>query len=147
VWIRGKATVTIDAPPKEVWEWLVDSEKQKRWLGDTVEWLPDDRSQLRVGYRGREIMQTPGKPTECEIELVAYEPPRLLASDHSHEIFTAHSRAELSPAPGGTSFRSSVRIRYRKLGVWLRVLPAAPFYGRAVKGSLVQLKGLIEGGP
>ena len=146
MWIWGKASLGISAPPEAVWEWLVDPEKQRRWLGDTVEWLPAERSELRVGYRGREIMQTPGKPTECDIELTVYDPPRELASDHSHEWFTARSRFEVSGTGGGSHVTSSIRIRYRKLTVWLQVLPIAPFYSRAVKGSLVQLKGLIEGG-
>ena len=136
----------IAAPPEAVWEWLVDREKQQAWMKDDIEWLPADRSQLRVGYRGREIMQTPGKPTECDIELTAYDPPRELRSENTHEMFTARSAFEISASAGGSRVTSSIRIRYRKFTVWLRVLPAVPFYSRAVKGSLVQLKGLIEGG-
>ena len=40
---------------------------------------------------------------------------------------------------------TGARIRYRKVGVWLGVLPAAPFYSRAVKGRRAGQECLVCG--
>ena len=143
--ISGRASIDIAATPEAVFTWLIERDKQERWMGDTIEWLPSDPSQLRAGYRGTEIMQTPGRPTEAQVELTAYDPPRELAAAHEHELFRSQARFRLTGAGSGTNVESSIRIRYRSLKVWLQVMAVAPVYSRAVRGSLEQLKQLVEG--
>ena len=146
MWIRGKASITIAAAPEAIWEWLVDREKQKRWMKDDIEWLPADRSALRAGYVGTEIMRMPHGPSEARIELLEFDPPRRMVVSQQHDLFRARAVFELSPGSGGTRVTSSVRIRYRSLKTWLGVLPIVPFYGRVIKNGLKELKQLIEEG-
>ena len=146
MWIWGRASIGIAAPPVAVWSWLVERDKQKRWLRDEIEWLPADLSELRAGYRGTEIMQLPDGPSEARIELVEFEPPRRMVVRQEHAIFAARSLFVLDPRGGGTRVTSSVRIRYRSWQTWLGVLPVAPFYSRVVKGGLRDLKQLVEDG-
>ena len=142
--ISGKGSVVVAASPEAVFEWLVDREKQERWMGDTIEWLPGDRSQLRAGYRGEEIMKTPGRDTVAQVELAEYDPPRLLVSRHSHEVFEATSRMELEEHGAGTRVKLKTAITYRELSTWLKVLPIGPVYSRVVRQGLEKLKQLVE---
>ena len=144
MWIIGKASVAIAATPAEIWDWLVDREKQERWLKDEMEWLPADPSQLRAGYRGTEVMQMPHGPSEAQIELLEFDPPRRMLVRQEHEWFVARSRFELSPDGAGTRITSATRIRYRSLKTWLGVLPILPFYSRVIRGGLKELKQLVE---
>ena len=66
-------------------------------MGDTVEWLPPDRSQLRAGYRGTEIMKTPEKDSESQVEVLEYDPPRRMRTSHAHELFDATAGYRLEP--------------------------------------------------
>jgi len=146
MWIRGKASIDIAAPPDAIWEWLVDRDKQKAWMKDEIEWLPVDTSQLHAGYRGTEIMQFPQGPSEARIELVEYEPPRRMVAKQEHEWFSSRATFELSAAGAGTRVVSSVRIRYRSFKTWIQLLPIVPFYSRVIKTGLKDLKQLVEGG-
>jgi uncharacterized protein YndB with AHSA1/START domain len=144
--ISGRASIHIAAPPEQVWEYLVDAQKQQAWMGDTVEWLPPDRSQLREGYRGTEIMKTPGKDSESQVEVLEYEPPRRLRTSHGHELFTATAGYRLEPADAGTRFSTRVHIRYRSWGTWLKVAVVGPMYSRVMRQGLTKLKELVEAG-
>ncbi len=145
MWLWGRASIDIAVPPERIWLWLVEREKQKRWMGDDVEWLPSDLSQLRAGYVGTEVMQLPQGPSEATVELIEFDPPRRMVVRHEHAIFSTRAVFELDSGGGATKVTSSVRIRYRSLKTWLGVLPIAPFYSRVVKGGLKELKQLVEG--
>ena len=146
MWLPGRASVTIAAPPAEIWEWLVDRDKQERWLKDEMEWLPSDRSQLRAGYRGTEIMQMREGPQEARIEILEYDAPRKMRVRQEHERFVARSRFELRPSGTSTRITSATLIRYRSLLTWLGVLPILPMYSRVIRGGLKELKQLVEEG-
>jgi len=142
--ISGRASIEIAAPPEVVWEYLVDAGKQQAWMGDTVEWLPPERSQLRAGYRGTEIMQTPGKASESQVEVLEYDPPRRLRTSHAHELFDATAGYRLAPASSGTRFSTRVHIRYRSWSTWLKVAIVGPIYSRVMRQGLKRVKELAE---
>jgi uncharacterized protein YndB with AHSA1/START domain len=144
--ISGRASIDIAAPPEAVWEYLVDAEKQEAWMGDTVEWLPADRSRLRAGYRATEIMPTPGKPSESQVEVLEHDPPHRLRTSHAHELFTATAAYRLEPGGAGTRFSTRVHIRYSSWATWLKVAIVGPMYSRLMRQSLKRLRDLVERG-
>ena len=142
--ISGRASIHIAATPEAVFEYLVDAEKQQAWMGDTIEWLPPDRSQLRAGYKGTEIMKTPEKATESQVEVLEYDPPWKLRTSHGHELFTATADYRLEAAGAGTRFSTKVRIQYRSWGTWAKVMIVGPMYSRLMRQGLKKLKELAE---
>ena len=141
--ISGRASIDIAAPPEAVFDYLVDAEKQQAWMGDTVEWLPPDRSQLRAGYMGTEIMQTPEKATESQVEVLEYDPPWKLRTSHGHDLFTAMAVYRLEAVGDGTRFSTKVRIRYRSWETWAKVMIVGPMYSRLMRQGLVKLRELV----
>jgi uncharacterized protein YndB with AHSA1/START domain len=76
--IAVSASVEINAPTGEVFEWLTDPAKMTAWAGFDQGWLPADSSELKVGYHGKASLPTPYGVGEAEVEVTAYDPPRRL---------------------------------------------------------------------
>lgn len=151
--ISASGSVDLAPPPERAFEWLIDARRQGEWLGDAVEWLPTDRSQLRVGYRGTELVKMPqGVPPKIvevptEVELTAYEPPSLFESTSSNESVTIKTAYRFAAEGSGTRLEAGVETTYRGQTGELaaRVEDAMrQMQQQGIEASLQRLKALVE---
>lgn len=151
MWSWGTAEIEIARRPEDVWEWLVDPELLGRWLETEVEAFPADRSLLREGYQGREIVPLPGRglrgqtQEQATITVTRYNPPRELATTTDMRYALMRSTQTLEPRTGGTLVRSRFRMRHR--GVMVVFGPLVMGRVRAgLRDQMARLKTLAETG-
>jgi uncharacterized protein YndB with AHSA1/START domain len=73
-------TIQIDRPPAEVFPWLSEPERLKRWISWLEEVRPIETTPTHVGSKRLFVMNDPNMKRKLEImsEAVAYDPPRHL---------------------------------------------------------------------
>jgi len=76
--IPTRSSVDISAPREEVFSWLVEPAKLVTWLGGSGS-MPQDRTQLRVGFRGQSPFATPLGERMLGLEVTAWDPPSSFA--------------------------------------------------------------------
>ena len=166
--MRVDETIEISAPPSEVFEWLVDRRLMARWCealdrpASFADCLPEDRSQVRAGYKVTvdsfarvSMTSTKTETVGATYEVTEYDPPRLYGSRSVHPHARTEELYELEPVGAGTRLRLERDIDYDGLakvglliGTVLRPSAGIGFRRWARKDahdSLVVLKGLIEG--
>lgn len=73
---HGEATIHVDRPPEEVFDFVANAANNPRWRSSVVrtEWLDD--GPMRVGRRGRQSARLFGREWTVEAEVVEWDPPR-----------------------------------------------------------------------
>lgn len=101
---RFRVSAEIAAPPERVWTLLEDWEGSATWMVDatTVEVLGEQRA--GVGTRVRAITRIAGVPLTDVMEVVRWEPPRLLSVRHHGWPIRGLAWFEMRPTAGGTRF-------------------------------------------
>ena len=141
---------TIDAPPEEVWPWLVDAERELAWRGPRITELEQlDDGPVVPGTRFRGSAEVLGSTDTWVNEVTEVEHARLLAwrTVVSTAPAWAPGRYELEPTDDGARTRMTIHIEYVPrtlvgrlvLPVFARVMPP-----RIIDGFLEQLRGCIE---
>ena len=151
MWSWGKAEIEIARRPADIWEWLVDPELLGRWLETDVEAFPADRSLLREGYQGHEVVPLPGRGLRGQtqegatITVTRYNPPHELATTTDMRYALMRSTQTLEPRASGTLVRSRFRMRHR--GVMVVFGPLVMGRVRAgLRDQMARLKQLAEAG-
>lgn len=93
----------IGAPPSRVWKLLADWEGSSAWMVDatTVEVVGDRRE--GVGTRVKAVTTIAGVPLTDEMEVVAWEPNRLIGVMHHRRPIRGLAWFELREAADGTT--------------------------------------------
>jgi hypothetical protein len=142
--IRG--TVTIDRPPRDVADVLLDAEKAVLWTSDLQRLEILYRPPGLVGSRARLHYVQDGKPYVMEDLLLEAEPNRRFLSRVTGEAIEAEVETVLEPTHGGTQ----VTVRWTGRGRPLLVRLILPFMRRSIKRQtlrdLAKLKALVESG-
>jgi len=139
-----RSSVTIDRPTAEVFPWLHEPERMKRWMTGFQETRILTEGGLRVGARSIDVIESGGERYEMETEITALEQNRLLTARIVHESFTSLVSYELEELDGRTTVTYSCETRFAPF--FLRIL--APLIGRAaanqLEQSLANLRSVIE---
>lgn len=108
---RIEHSIEIDRPASEVWSWLVEPEKQRRWVGWLTEVHEHDPGGPGPGAEVTWVLIDPamnGQRVEIHAEYTAFEPTRLSAMRlDSPGMFTGTARYELTDLGAGRT-----RLRY-----------------------------------
>jgi uncharacterized protein YndB with AHSA1/START domain len=73
--ITTHSAVDIAAPATTVFSWLTEPKKLTAWMGGSGA-MPEDASQLKVGFTATAPMATPGEARESTLTVTEYDPPR-----------------------------------------------------------------------
>jgi len=73
--IKTSGSIEVDAPPATVFQCITDRGKIAQWAGANPDYMPEDASELKTGYRGEGSMAAPDGPRKVEFEVTGYEPP------------------------------------------------------------------------
>lgn len=98
-----QSKIDIAAPPEEVFEWLTDKDKLKAWSGVEATTMPDDPSELKVGYTGKGTMAAPDGPRPVEMEITAYDPPKTFGLTDTYAGGDSTVSYTLTPSGSGTT--------------------------------------------
>ncbi len=155
--IESRGSIEIAAPPDEVFEWLVDNEKQSKWLEGRIDWTPGDRDRLHEGYKGKEKLALAGKngakPAETEVEVLEIDEPERLEVEITGRVAKVRTRFELEANGGGTRVENETVTDYRgvigqvgKLAVAAKDIDVEAIQENGIETGLARLKELVEGG-
>jgi uncharacterized protein YndB with AHSA1/START domain len=143
-------SVTINRPIQAVFTFIADAENDLRWCPAVkeIEQIAGDGPGLGARYR---MVHTPGgMKFHATVEIVAYEPPRLMKwvmTDGGHRL---HGTYQLEAVHGGTRLTQTSQITFAG---WLRIpgLFMKRVIAREVQKELgkqfANLKQLMEGEP
>ena len=139
---RNRHSIEIARPAADVFPWLVEPEKVKRWMRDLREYELES-SELGPGARSRGVLRAPGRDVGFSCALSAYDPPRSVTCDSKGKGFHLVSSFDLAGSDGVTRLDATLDL---ELGGLLR------FAGGAVRGrsqerlerDLERLKELLE---
>lgn len=144
--MRVSVDTHIEAPLDRVWEVLTDWETQPRWMADA-------RAVEVVGERRDGVGTQLRCPTELafglvitdHLEVVEWEPPRLLGVRHTGPIIHGIAAFELAPTPHGTHLRwwEEIDPPLGPLGA-LGGLVVEPLVRRLFRRSAAGLKRVVE---
>jgi hypothetical protein len=141
------ATVDIEASPAAVAAVQFDPARDPDWIGgvNRVELITP--SPIHEGSKVRRLGGFLGRPIVWLMDVVAFEPDRLVAMHALESPFPMDVDYSLEPIDGGRRTRARIRIRGEGRGMY--GLPSwlmGPMVKRSVQGDLRRLKRIVESG-
>ena len=140
---RADHTVEIARPPADVFPYLTEPEKMKRWIGGLVEFTPLDEG-AGLGSRSRQRVELGGRTWDVESEIVELEENRRLAARMQASAFTSTVSYDLNEAAGGTRLTGVVDIELRGMGGRLLGGFVRGQAEQKLVGDLGRLKQVVE---
>ena len=144
--MRVTESVTIGAPPEDVWDYITEPENYLRFMSGITRWEVEGEERSGLGARYRMLIRVGAAEIGGLIEIVEWRPPRDMAWNSITGI-DQRGRWRLRKV-GKNSTRVEFRIAYGVAGGgitgWISEIVAAPTMGRHVRRSLHQLKRQVE---
>lgn len=144
--MRVSVDTHIEAPAERVWQVLVDWDLQPRWMVDarTVEVIGDRREGVGTQLRCPTELVF-GLVVTDHLEVVEWEPPRLLGVRHTGPVIHGVAAFELEPTPHGTHLRwwEEIDPPLGPVGA-LGGMLVEPLVRRLFRRSLAGLKRVVE---
>ncbi len=108
--IENGISLTLDRPPEEVFDFLVDFTNEPAWNPECLEVEKISPGPIGAGstYRGR--MRGVGRVT---MELSSYERPRRFETVERSRVAAGHFEFQLTPLEGGTHVEIRMRLQPR----------------------------------
>ncbi len=139
------ATLEIDATPAAVAAVQFDATRDPDWIGGVGRVELVTAPPLAQGSQVRRIGGFLGRPIVWLMDVVAFEPDRLVAMHALESPFPMDVDYRLEPLDGGRRTRASIRIRGEGRGMYGLPGPLiGPMVRRSVRGDLRRLKRIVE---
>jgi hypothetical protein len=139
------AALEIDAAPAAVAEVQFDPTRDPEWIGGVGRVELVTAPPLGQGSQVRRIGGFLGRPIVWLMDVVAFEPDRLVAMHALESPFPMDVDYRLEPLDGGRRTRASIRIRGEGRGMYGLPGPLmGPMVRRSVQGDLRRLKRIVE---
>jgi uncharacterized protein YndB with AHSA1/START domain len=142
------ASIEIAATPEQIWPWIEEPEKFKRWVGWVVSVDVANPEVQGVGRKTVVMMNEPSSPEPVRIESIwtEYQPPTKFSADVSFPgLFTGSQTHQLTDLGNGrTRMQTESRIHYDAWYVRLIEPLATPSSTSKLESDLATLKPLVE---
>ena len=135
-YITARASVQIQRPPQEVWEFLSNLENMPKWSSEVTAVRKISDNPRRYAVRGAS--------GEMETEIVAFEPPRRYVSRMASEAMGFSGDWEITMEPEGAGTRVTSNAKLRIDNPFYRGLTMFMSGDKAEAATLTQLKQHME---
>jgi hypothetical protein len=139
------ASVEIDATPAAVAAIQFDPTRDPEWIGGVNRVELVTAPPLGAGSKVRRLGGFLGRPIVWLIDVVGFEPDRLVAMHALESPFPMDVDYRLEPLDAGRRTRASIRIRGEGRGMYGLPGPLmGPMVKRSVAADLKRLKAIVE---
>ena len=101
--MRCESTTTVARPPAEVFPWLIEPEKVRRWMTGLERYEPLQPGPLAIGSRIRQELVVSGQHLKFELHIVRLEPPSAAELRFEGSGFRAANEYTVTDADGAGS--------------------------------------------
>ena len=144
--MRLNESVVISAPPKLVWDYVVDPANALHFMSGVTRWEVQGEQRIGLGARYRVLFRVGAVETGGLVEVVEFDEPRDMAWS-SVTGLDHRGRWRLREVDEGRT-KVELRLAYGVAGAgiagWLSEWIAAPTMGSNLRRSLHQLKRQVE---
>ena len=141
---QNSVTIEITSPSAQVFTWLTEPEKLKKWMGGLVESTPLTEGGLRVGARSREVVQVGEERTEMEVEITALRKNERLEARITSKHFEVNSRYILSEKSGKTRVTYIGDAQFKGFFFKLLTPLITPMAQKKLEEDFARLKQMVE---
>lgn len=143
--MQASATVTIDRPIGQVYDYMADPTNEPRWHVDlaTVEPVAEGQDGLGARYR---VAYEPGPtaPPPAVIAVVDAQPGRRIRTESVGGNLASATTDELESVESGTRVTRTVRVEPHSLPLKVMSLVMGPVLRRRTDQSMANLKQVLE---
>ncbi len=112
--MKSTTVTVIDAPTKNVFVWLEDTDKMKQWLPNLVEDVPLTETEDKIGSRFRQVYHERGKDMEMIGEVTAYTLNERMRAYITADMFDLDVDYHLNAtAPAQTELTQYTEIKFK----------------------------------
>jgi uncharacterized membrane protein len=144
--MRLNESVVVSAPPKLIWDYVVDPANVLHYMAGVTRWEVCDEKTIGLGARYRVLFRIGAVETGGLVEVVEFDEPRDMAWSSVTGI-DQRGRWRLRELDDGRTkveFRLAYGVAGAGIAGWLSEWIAAPTMGSNVRRSLHQLKRQVE---
>ena len=143
---RAEASIVINRPIEEVFEFLTDPANNLLWQGGASESERTSEGPAGVGQTGRLVLTFLGRRMESTWETTEYEANRVMAYKSTSGSVGYEGRWTLEPVEGGTRYTYVLDTESGLGGVFGRLADplVGRLYQRQMQADLGNLKELLE---
>jgi len=109
--ITIKSSTTINRPPTEVFDFVVNSQNAQTWLSGLLETRPTSDKE-GVGHTWIDVIEMFGRPVETEFELTELEPGRRFAFKSISGSFPISGVYSFTPTGNGDSAGAGTTVTF-----------------------------------
>ena len=141
--MKLSASLTIPRSRDEVFAFLSDVTNMPKWVTGVVS-VRLDSHEMRLGARFTCEYRPNFRSDPVVLEVVAYEPPVLIATRSSRAPFHFEGTVSLIEAEGGTTISNTIEAGADSLSSKLATLLFGPLLLRSMRKRLVRELGALE---
>ena len=148
----NEVTVEITRPPAQVFRWLTERDRARKWIGGLEQVEPLTEGPLRVGLKERAVVVLGSERMTLEMEVVGFEEGRRIryqvtGLDRPSIGFTEIVDLSVEPSETGARFRAFGRMRYHRRLLRLFEPLMTRRAQRKFQEDVRRLKSLVEAEP
>ena len=99
--MRCESTTTVARPPADVFPWLIEPDKVRRWMTGLEVYQPLEPGPLGVGSRIRQELVVSGQHLKFELQITRLEPPAAAELRFEGSGFKAVNEYTVTPEVNG----------------------------------------------
>jgi uncharacterized protein YndB with AHSA1/START domain len=136
-------SITIMAPPEDVWPWVIDLVKMREWNSKLAEAEPRTSGNPRVGFTCRTVWRMGSRTKQFLTRIEACDPPRRVTFAHQDEAQprrVIRQHFDLLPRAGGKETLVRQQLDFAQSGVPLPVrwlMAVISRFGKPADGALL----------
>ena len=142
--LRCESTVTIARLPADVFPWLIEAERARRWVSGLEVYEPLDGEPLRVGSRIREELVVSGHRLSFELQVTQLDPPREAELGFSGSGFRAVNHYVVADADGRSHVSWAIAGETTSFSARMLAPMVQSRLQDKLEGDLARLRELLE---
>lgn len=141
---RVERSVSIDAPPADVFAYLSDLDRLAEWQSGVIGARRTSDGRMGVGATAQVTRQLMGQRLEAPLTVTAYDPPRRLTVGSEVSGIRADATLDVAADGAGSQVSFAMEFRGSMMTAFMEPMIASAAAGD-IEASLARLRSRLEG--